>query len=84
MRRAGGKHRPKPMGLPVYLSLSLVGRALGWSTNRVKWWLQRNDCAIFRDGRWTTTPELLRLRFPEVWDRLMSEFGDEVLEGDEE
>lgn len=47
---------------------ALGGRRKRWSTERARRWLRRAGAAKKINGRWITTPQLLRELLPPVWD----------------
>jgi hypothetical protein len=62
----------------VYLTVSQVAKLMGggpeWNYKRVRRWLIREGCLLRRAGTCVTTLDLLRAKFPEVWDRVEQDY----------
>lgn len=59
------------------LSTADMARLLGWTTERMRRWLLRENCAFRRRGYWYTTPNMLREAFPELYTELLPDLIDD-------
>lgn len=51
---------------------ALGGPRKGWSTERTRRWLKRAGAARKVNGRWITTPEMLREQMAPIWNQIAS------------
>lgn len=71
------------MGGKRVLSAADVGKLLGWSTERARDWLIRNECGFKIGSRWFTTPTKIRDAFPEIYTEVLGDLEGDADDDDE-
>lgn len=76
--------KPKVEPEEIYIFVADVAKHLKdektgrpWRTQRMRRWMCRAGACKKVNGRWVTTPSLLREYFEDVWIKIQSELPDE-------
>lgn len=68
----------------VYFGVPEIAAILGWTYQKAFGWMRREEVLIKKAGRWCTTPNLLRAKFPEVWAKILVEREERAAEGEDD
>src|SRR5689334_18016438 len=57
--------------LKPYITITEVSEILEWDRQKTRRWLDSSGALIKRGGKYVTTPDLLKTRFPEIYHEIM-------------